>query len=605
MADPKPAPSPFFEAVDAATWRARVEANLGGRTFEDALVSRTPEGLRIEPLYADRREAPPSLPSPSRPGWELHAEYDAGDPVRAREELAADLRRGVRGVRLLHASGERSKAILEGVDLEQVAIHTGATGRAMENLDALLELARARGVDPAGLRGGVGADPIGTRARLGGELTLSKETRTELADLVRRASESAPGVTALAVRTTPYQRAGAGLAQQIAVALATGVEYLRWLTEEGVDLEIAAASIELELCLGTDFFLEIAKLRAMRLAWAKLIAAAGGSRDAQCVPIHARTSERCWSRRDPWVNLLRGTTVTMAAALGGADSIVTAPFDRAVGRPDELARRLAIDTQTILDEETRASIVRDPAAGSGYVETVTRELASSAWRAFRDLERVGGIRGALASGSLRGAIEVIASRERERIVRREHGLVGVSEFPDLDEAPLEREPLPADHELREGALAAGRLAEPFERLRDRSDAHLARCGARPKVFLANLGRLPEFRARATFAANLFAAGGLESIHTDGFSTAVEAAETFAASGAKLCAICSTDARYVEAVPELVPLLAERGAIVILAGPPGESERAWREAGVAYFIHIGCDALAVLETLLNQAAGVEG
>jgi len=604
MADPKPATSPLFETVDAATWRARVEADLGDRTFEDALVSRTPEGLRLEPLYADRREAPPSLPSPSRPGWELHVEYDAGDPTRALAELAADLRRGVRGARFLHASAERLKVILGGVELEKVSIHTGASHRAAENFDALLELARAQGVDPAALRGGVGADPLGTRARLGGDFDFPEETKIELAELVLRASESAPGVTALAVRTTPYQRAGAGLAQQIAIALATGVEYLRWLTDRGVELEIAASAIELELCLGADFFLEIAKLRAMRLAWARLIAAAGGSRDAQCVPIHARTSERCWSRRDPWVNLLRGTTVSMAAALGGADSIVTAPFDRAVGRSDELARRMAIDTQTILDEETRASVVRDPAAGSGYVETVTRELASSAWRVFRDLEREGGICAALSTGSLQGAIEVIAAHERKRVARREHGLVGVSEFPDLHEAPLEREPLPADHELREGALAAGRLAEPFERLRDRSDPHPARHGARPKVFLANLGRLPEFRARATFAANLLAAGGLESIQTNGFATAVEAARAFAASGAKLCAICSTDARYAEAVSELAPLLAERDAIVILASRPGESERVWREAGVAYFIHIGCDALAVLEALL-EAAGVEG
>lgn len=608
MAESRTATSPLFDAVDETAWRERVETDLGDRSFDDTLVSRTPEGLRVEPLYGDRWATPATLPSPSRPGWAIHAEYDAAELERTREEIAVDQRRGVRGLRLAHADGERVESLLEAVDLADTAVHLGATRTATETLDALLRVAASRCVAPETLRGGIGADPIGVLARMGGSTAPTEEARSALAELVRHAHGCAPRLTVLTVRTTPYQRAGAGIAQQVAFALATGTEYLRWLTEREVEIEVAAPSIEFEFSLGTDFFLEIAKLRAARLAWARLVAAAGGSRSAQCAPIHARTSERCWSQRDPWVNLLRGTTGTLAAALGGADSIVTAPFDRAIGRSDDLARRLATNTQAILDEESHASAVRDPAAGSGYLETVTREFARSAWRAFRDLEREGGISAALTSGSLQGAIHSIEERERHEVATRKHGLVGVSEFPDLDEERLERPSAGAEHERGEGAVPSVRLAEPFERLRDASDRHLAKNGARPKVFLANLGRIPEHRARATFAANLFAAGGLEAIGNDGFADESEAAEAFVASGAKLCAICSTDRRYAESVPTLAPLVVERGGTVIVAGPPGVAEEAWRNAGVTFFIHLGCEVLSILEALLavvlDEEAGVE-
>jgi methylmalonyl-CoA mutase len=584
MADPRPDPSAPFEPVDIDTWRARVDTELGAGSFEKRLVSHTIEQLEIDPLYPDQGVTAATLPSPSQPGWAIHAEYDAANLERARGEIATDTKRGVRGLRLQGVEADSLESLLDSIDLSHVAVHLSASRSPRALWEALITIASRRGTATAELRGGIGAAPLAS----------------EVAELLHRATEETPLMTILAVDTTPYQRAGAGGAQQIAIALATGTEYLRSLAALDVEVEAVASSIEFTFSLGTDFFGEIAKLRAMRLAWARLVAASGGSRNAQCPRIHARSSERSSSTRDPWVNLLRGTTGALAAALGGADSIAVAPFDRCLGHSDELARRLAINTQVILDEEASASVVRDPAAGSGYIETLTEELARGAWSAFRDIEREGGMAKALATGSVQRAIQAIDERQRARVATRRFGLVGVSEFPDLDEERLKRDPLPEDT----SRALPPRLAEPFETLRESSDRHLDRTGARPKVFLACLGSTPEFRARATFAANLFATGGIESIGSEGVTDETAAVEAFAASGAKLCAICSTDERYAESVALLAPLLVERGAVVIVAGKPGDSEAAWRDAGVSHFVHLGGDVLSILEAL-QAAAGVEG
>ena len=230
------------------------------------------------------------------------------------------------------------------------------------------------------------------------------------------------------------------------------------------------------------------------------------------IRVHAETAWRMMSRRDPWVNLLRETVAVFSAGLGGADSICALPFTQAIGLPDAFARRIARNTQLVLLAESNLAKVADPAAGSGAIEALTSELCQRAWALFQKIEAGGGLPKALAAGAFQQEVRDVAALRAKNIARRKEPLTGVSEFPDIHEKPvsvLVAAPAVALVASAPGALAPHRLAEPFEALRDAADAAAAR-GAPAKIFLANLGPVAAFTARATFAKNFFEAGGVEA-----------------------------------------------------------------------------------------------
>lgn len=577
MSDAQQSP-PRFPEVSQTQWREELETTLGPGGFERKLVSKTYEGLTIQPLYSDHAEGLDGLAWREDQGWRAEVDLDAGgDRGPAREALRRDVRHGARGARLHDLQADDLPYFLEGLELRDLAVHfVGGDARALGA--ALLSYAGEVGVEARELRGGLGADSSAASA-----------------ELLRWAAVELPGLTAVRISTATAAESGAGPSLQVALALSEGAERLREWTSAGLSLASCCRALEFELALGTDLFLELAKLRATRLAWGKLLAACGLQAEGQSMRLAARSSARAWTARDPWVNLLRGTTTTFAAAVGGADSFTLLPFDACLGESDAEARRLAANTQAILARESHLGAVEDAAAGCGYLEGLTEELARAAWARFRELEQAGGFSAASASGLVERLVSESASAEERAVRTRRLAQVGVSEFPSLSEELPGRAP-------RRQPLTAERLAAPFEALRARSDAHVERTGARPRAFLANLGSIPEHHARATFATNLLAAGGIEALTNDGFEQLDLVVEAFQDSGAQLCVIASSDARYAESVEALAPLLAAAGATVALAGRPGEHEAAWRSAGVQNFLHLGCDAVAALEALL-AATGV--
>jgi len=295
--------------------------------------------------------------------------------------------------------------------------------------------------------------------------------------------------------------------------------------------------------------------------------------------------------------MLRTTIAVAAAGLGGADAITVLPHTAALGLPDAFARRIARNTQLVLLEEANLARVADPAAGSGALEAMTAELATAAWLLFREIERAGGAFAALQTGMIQQRIAAVRAERQKAIARRTDILTGTTEFADLDEttpAVLDvapRAPPNADPAcVIAMALPRIRLAEPFERLRDASDRMRAATGARPKVFLATLGGPADFTARASFAKNFFAAGGIQAVTGDGESDAA-----FIASGAALACLCGSDKAYEsDATPAAAALKAAGARHIYLAGRPSDREAAYRSAGIQTFIYAGCDALAVLE-----------
>ncbi|GHH49806.1 methylmalonyl-CoA mutase small subunit [Streptomyces candidus] len=589
--------------------------DVTGAAAENALSTSLDDGLTTRPLYtadvpARAEHGGPGLPgfapftrgssaagATAAGGWDVRQRHERPDPARANEAVLADLENGVSSLWLaVGAAGLPVSGLeqaLDGVylDLASVALDAGAEFEPAAR--ELLRLYEVRGVEPEEARGNLGADPLGHAARTGVSDPSLARSAVALAGLTSR---QFPHVRALVVDALPYHEAGASAAQELGCSLATGVAYLRDLTSSGMDVDAACGQLEFRYAATADQFLTIAKLRAARRLWARVgevCGAAGAAGQRQ----HAVTSSVMMTRRDPWVNMLRTTIACMAAGVGGADAVTVLPFDRAVGLPDAFARRIARNTSTILVEESHLSRVVDPAGGSWYVEQLTDELAAAAWAWFQEIEQAGGQADALASGLVGERIAAAWEKRRKSLATRREPITGVSEFPLLAERIVDRDPAPA---APSGGLPRVRRDEDFEALRARSDAHLAATGARPRVFLAALGPAAAHTGRSAFAANLFQAGGVEPVHDPVTVDASSAAAAFAASGARVACICSSDALYAEQAADVAAALKEAGArTVYLAGRPGEAEETYRSAGVDEFVFAGSDAVATLTAVLDR------
>jgi methylmalonyl-CoA mutase len=398
----------------------------------------------------------------------------------------------------------------------------------------------------------------------------------------------------------PVHDAGGSEVQELAFALAVGVAYLRALEAGGIVLEQARTALSFRLSADADQFLTMAKFRALRLLWARVEQSCGLA--PKPIFVAAETAWRMLTRRDPYVNMLRATIATFSAGLGGADAITVLPHTLALGLPDPFARRAARNTQLVLLEESNLAKVSDPAAGSGGIETLTRELCEAAWSLFQEIEKAGGVFSALEQNLIQRKVAATRALREANIARRKDVLTGATEFPNLHEAHvavLDAKPAaPASYgeaNIKFDALPPMRLAAPFERLRDRSDQILKSSGARPRVFLANLGTAAKFTARATFAKSFFETGGIEAVDTEGLTDPAALAAAFKASGAKLACLCSSDKIYAaQAVAAAKALQASGARHIYLAGRPGELETTLRAAGITGFIFAGSDALAALQ-----------
>ena len=616
-----------FPAASREEWQALVagvlakagKAGLAGPEAERALATEVEDGLWVQPLYtAEDTATDPGWPGfapfarggraagAAVSGWDVRQRHAHPDPQRTNEAVLADLENGVTSLWLAVGGAglpvAALPAALNGVylDLAGVVLDAGADfAAAAEQL-----LALHAGVPASAVAGNLGADPLGLLARTGQD-AATDELLAAAARLAARCDAEFPGLRALVVDALPYHEAGASAAQELGLSMSTAVGYLRALTDSeltgaGLTEDQAAGQLEFRYAATADQFLTIAKLRAARRLWSRVAQACGITGTGAAQRQHAVTSMVMMTERDPWVNMLRTTVACLAAATGGADAITVLPFDSVLGLPDDFARRIARNTQAILHDESSLSRVTDPGGGSWYVERLTDQLAQAGWDFFQQVERAGGQRAALTSGLVAEKVAQNWAKRSASLARRKEAVTGVSEFPNLAERPVVREAAPPQPG---GGLPRVRRAEAFESLRTRSDEILTATGARPQIVLAALGSAAAHTARSSFAANLFQAGGIETVLSEsaGGSKAEPpdlAALTadFTASGARAACICSTDALYAQyAAGAAAALKAAGAAYVLLAGRPGDQREAYQQAGVDEFVYAGGDALAAATT----------
>lgn len=593
-----------------ARWRAAVAGVLakGGRADlpdepERLLDSPTYEGFPIRALYT-ALDAQPEPPLPGRypfvrggdaardvvGGWKVAETFSGpADPENGNSAVLAALAEGVSAL-VLHvgdaAAARGIDRLLEGVYLDLVPVRVDAGQNFASAADALLALlAAAESADRLSVSVDLGADPLS--APLSGRTAPGIE---DVCAVARRAAE-VPGIRTVMVDGSVLHNRGANATWELAGTVAAGVDYLRLLVEAGLTAEQALGQISFRLVADDDQFMTIAKFRAARRLWAR-VADVLGNADAAGRMFHAVTSESMMTQRDPWVNMLRTTLAAFGAGVGGADTVEVLPFDASIpgglpGLRREFPRRIARNIQLLLLEESHVGRVLDPAGGSWFVEDLTESLAAQAWSQFQDLEARGGF--VAAHDHLADRVEQVRVRRADDIAHRRTAVTGVSEFPNLAEAPLPE---------ADSSTGVRRYAAAFEALRDRSDRFLEATGNRPRVLLLPLGPLAEHNLRTTFATNLLASGGIEAVNP-GTVTGAELSGVVNGDHA-VAVICGADDRYGTELAEMVSSARAAGvAHVCLAGSENVVTGVPAESRPDGYLTMKIDAVEALSSLLTR------
>ena len=601
-----------FAAATYDDWRKLVDGVLKRAPFEK-LVGKTYDGLKIEPIYRRATNASPIAGRRAAAPWQIMQRVDHPDAAQANAQALHDLENGATGLTLVFAGANGAygfgleptaaavEKILDGIYLDAgIALELQIGPQSRMAAIHVAEYVKRGGLSPAACDIRFGLDPLGACAVWGS----SPYSWPEIVPAVTGAIQ---GLAAMGFKG-PFAAAdgrvihdaGGSEVQELAFVLASGIAYLRAIEQAGVALDDAQGMVYARLSADADQFLTLAKFRALRLLWARIEQACGLT--PKPLYIAADTAWRMLTRRDAYVNMLRATMATFSAGLAGANAITVLPHTLALGLPDDFARRAARNTQLVLLEESNLAKVSDPAAGSGGIETLTQQLCEAAWSLFQEIEKAGGIFAALEQNLIQRKVAATRAVREANIAKRRDVLTGASEFPNLHEAiaaVLDAKPVAlapyGEAKFKFDALPPMRLAMPFEALRDKSDSQLKRSGARPRIFLANLGTPADFTARASFAKSFFETGGIEAIDSEGFADPAALASAFKASGASVACICSSDKVYAAQAEAAAKALHAAGAThIYLAGRPGQQEAALRAAGIGDFIFAGGDALATLQ-----------
>ncbi|MCP3461019.1 methylmalonyl-CoA mutase family protein [Bradyrhizobium sp. CCGUVB23] len=610
-----------FPKATVEDWRKLVDGVLKGAPFEK-LVGKTYDGIKIDPLYPRAKGVTPVVGRAAAAPWQIMQRIDHPDATIANAQALTDLENGATGLSLVFAgangahgfglepSADMVAKVLKNIHLDAgIGIELEIGPQSQMAAIHVAEYVKSNGLDPAACNIHFGLDPLAAGAVWG----HSPYTWDEIVPAVTGAIKGLVGLGFKGPFASADGRvihdAGGSEVQELAFVLACGIAYLRAIESAGVPLEQAQGMVYARLAADADQFLTMAKFRALRPLWARIETACGLT--PKPLFIAADTAWRMLTQRDPYVNMLRATIATFAAGLAGTNAITVLPHTLALGLPDAFARRVARNTQLLLLEESNLAKVSDPAAGSGGIETLTTQLCEAAWALFQESEKAGGAFAALQQGLFQGKVAATRKAREANIAKRRDVLTGASEFPNLHEsettvlkaAPVALPPY-GEQKYKFDALPPIRLAQPFEALRDKSDAALKARGSRPKVFLANLGTPADFTARATFAKSLFEAGGILAVGNDGFTDPAELVAAFKASGATIACLCSSDKVYAnQAEAAAKALQAAGGRHTYLAGRPAEAETALRAAGVADFIFAGTDALAMLQDVYQRTEQV--
>ena len=605
-----------FSPVTSTQWKKKIIGDLKGKPYEK-LITRLDEGFEVQPFYQKESLKPfaflNGLPGrfpfvrgkEPRGGsrWLVNQVFKVKDVADTNREAVNAVANGADALTFvfdaaLQPEEKNLQPLLQNVNPEAVAFHFRGT-RSFEWLKNLQKIFP----DKEKITGSVENDPLSVLILQG--VYDEKEPFRQMAEKVRAAAVF-PAVKSITVDGTVFHNAGGTTVSETACTLAVGSAYLQQLTDRGLDAGMLAGKMLFRMATGSDYFMEIAKYRAFRFLWAQILKAFGVDEEKAVTTLFAESSYRNKSVYDPYVNMLRTTTETMSAILGGVDAVTVLPFDAPFERPTEMARRIARNQQLILKEESYFDKVGDPAAGSYYIENLTASLIEKSWDLFLETDRQGGFIRAFEKGFVQDRIEKEARKKDEDIAQRKVSVLGVNEFPNVTEKGntewnteiFEPEPVPKNTPVK--PLRPYRAAAPFEKLRYAVDRY-SQTHPRPRVWLLTLGDLALRRARAQFAENFFGCAGYEVMDNPGFPSAGEGIAAARKEKPEIVVLCADDKTYEKAAFTVLEALKKK-TVVVLAGYPQPLADRLKSAGMEHFIHVRSNLLKELQKF-NKILGV--
>ncbi|MCX6267736.1 MAG: methylmalonyl-CoA mutase family protein [Bacteroidetes bacterium] len=611
-----------FPPVTTGTWEEKIMADLKGGDYDKKLVWKTDEGFSVKPYYRSEDlaglEYLNALPGkkPYVRGlrtlnneWLIRQNIDTTDVHEANMVARDAILKGAGAVGLKATeltTHKQLSELLDGISFHKTAIDFISAKSYPLTLEFLIYELKHRGGRGEKMKGSLNFDPI-SYLLLHGDFYIGWDHDLEEAEyLLSIVREKLPEFKVITINGHYFQNAGSSLVQEIAFSLASACEYLASLTARGASVDEVAPYIQFSLGIGPNYFMEIAKLRAVRVLWTRMVEQFQAKREESFrLFIHATTALWNKSIYDPYVNMLRTTTEGMSAALGNADSVTINPFDISFRESDEISRRIARNQQLVLKEESYLDKIVDPGAGSYYIENLTHSMAHHAWEMFKDIETRGGMIACIKTGYIQDEIERSRNQKVMDIAQRKLIMLGTNQYPNPLETmadmiqPVAEVQHPVSSTYKK--LTPFRISAGFEEIRLATERFVKQGNKRPAVFLFTMGNLAMLRARAGFAANFFGCAGYEIIDNQGFATVDEGMASALSSRAEIVVICSSDEDYPQIVPEIAGKLkqSERAIRIVVAGFPKALIEQFKSAGVDDFIHVRSNLLETLSDFQNK------
>ncbi len=608
---------PEFPAVTSSEWEEKISIDLKGADYEKKLIWKTIEGFNVKPYYTKHdleglqniiRSAPNEFPfirgNKNNNNWLIRQDIFVDDLNKANEKALNIINKGAQSVAFIIPENQPMEEkqladLLNGFPFENIELNFSHGRHTKKLLLSFIDFCKTNKIDTNKIKGSFDFDPLGYSTITGQcydedlckGMSISKPVFENTKDIL-------PGFQFISVNGKYFNNAGASVVQELAFSLALANDYLSFSAEENISVDDLSPKIKFNFAVGSNYFMEIAKLRAARLLWAKIVEAhKPSSTDKGKMYIHSETSE--WNKTiyDPYVNMLRTTTEAMSATLGGTDSLSVLPFNHSYSKTDEFSERIARNQQIILKKESYFDKVADPSAGSYYIENLTSSIVDETWKLFLETEDKGGYLEAFKKGFIQDSIAETAQIRDMNIALRKDIILGTNQYPNQEETiesgpgKLQMIPKPEKDKTFIGEpLKTYRASEAFEELRLKTEKVT---GETPSVFLFTYGNLTMRKARAAFSSNFFACAGFNIEDNFGFETVEKGVESAKKSNAKIVVICSSDDEYETIAPAIYEAL-KKDKTVVVAGYPKKIMQKLQDTGIKYFIHIKSNALEMLK-----------
>ncbi|MCX7986746.1 MAG: methylmalonyl-CoA mutase family protein [Bacteroidales bacterium] len=610
-----------FPPVSVEQWEEAIRVDLKGADYEKKLVWKTDEGFKVKPYYtsediknlAHLNYEPGKFPyvrgtKSDHNQWEIIQDIVVDDEKITNSEALDALNRGATGICFkVDKSSTKDldlSSLLKDIYIQCIELQLETYIEPLQLWNKLENEFDKRVADSKNAKGSLGYNPLGMLTQHGSWIINEETDFSNAKELITKVSQRLPGYRVLLADGRLIREAGSSTVQEMAYTLAIGNEYLHRLSEAGTKIETIAPRIQFNLSIGSNYFFEIAKIRAFRMLWSKIVEAYGvENQEAAKAFIHATTARYNMTLYDPYVNMLRQTTESMSAVIGGIDSLSVRPFNSIYQQPNSFSNRIARNVQIILKEEAYFDKVADPAGGSYYIEALTASLAQEAWKEFLWVEEQGGYSKAFQSGTIQQKVKSYAQKMFSDVAARKATILGTNQYPNFNETVLSQ--INKDVYWKQDCSNGQSIAEPLQPIRISTEIENMRLktemsNKRPKVFMLTIGNLAMRLARSQFSCNFFAVAGFEVIDNNGFATISEGIEAGLKAKADIIVLCSSDEEYATLAPEAFKLLENRAIFVVAGNPPCMEEL--KSQGITNFISIRSNLLETL-TYYQKLLGI--